>query len=185
MLITETTFPGLLMIELAKYADNRGYFFEAYNEEVFHAKGIKHRFVQDNQSNSLYGVIRGLHYQMEPYAQVKLVRVLQGTILDVAVDIRVGSPTYGKYYSIELSAENKKQLLIPAGFAHGFSVLTGEAEVLYKCNTFYNKNSEGGIVYNDEDLQIDWKIPVAKQVVSEKDKNNPRFSSCKNNFNFQ
>ena len=185
MNLKETSLPGLILIMPATYVDNRGYFFEAYNEAVFHSKGISDRFVQDNQSHSVYGVIRGLHYQMNPHAQVKLVRVLAGKILDVAVDIRKNSPTYGKYFSIELSHENKKQLLIPAGFAHGFSVLSDTAEVLYKCNHLYNKESEGGILFNDKELGIDWHIPVDKQIVSEKDKMNPPFSACKNNFTFR
>ena len=184
MNLKETSLPGLMLIMPSTYTDNRGYFFEAYNEAVFNSKGITDHFVQDNQSHSVYGVIRGLHYQMNPYAQVKLVRVLQGKILDVAVDIRIGSPTFGRYFSIELSSENKKQLLIPAGFAHGFSVLSEQAEVLYKCNRFYNKESEAGILFSDKQLGIDWHIPEEKQVVSEKDKLNPPFSSCRNNFTF-
>ena len=132
-------------------------------------KGLENHFIQDNQSLSSYGVIRGLHYQKNPYAQVKLVRVLQGRILDVAVDIRKGSPTYGKSFCLELSSENKKQLYIPAGFAHGFSVLSETAEVLYKCDNFYNKQSEGGLLYNDPSLKIDWKIEAGKEIVSGKD----------------
>ena len=173
-----------MLIMPSVYTDDRGYFFEAYNEAVFHSKGITDRFVQDNQSHSVYGVIRGLHYQMNPHAQVKLVRVLQGKILDVAVDIRKGSPTYGKHFSIELSSDNKKQLLIPAGFAHGFSVLSDTAEVLYKCNRLYNKEAEAGILYNDPALDIEWHIPEDRQIVSGKDKSNPLLSSCKNNFTF-
>ena len=141
--------------------------------------------MQDNPSRSTYGVIRGLHYQLEPYAQAKLVRVLEGTILDVAVDIRKGSPTFGRHFSIELTGENKKQLLIPAGFAHGFSVLSENAVVLYKCDAFYNKASEGGIIFNDPELNIDWKIDNAKAIVSEKDLSLPVFSKCVNNFEFK
>src|SRR5258705_12593503 len=139
-------------------------------------------FVQDNQSLSKHGVIRGLHYQLLPHAQVKLIRVLTGRILDVAVDIRRGSPTYGKSFSIELSAENKKQLFIPAGFAHGFSVMSEQAEVFYKCDSFYNKESEAGILYNDPSLNIDWKTPAGKEIISEKDKDLPLFAECTNNF---
>ncbi len=141
--------PGLIIIEPSVFEDARGYFFEAYNQQLFSANGIDHSFVQDNQSKSSYGVIRGLHYQLPPFAQTKLVRVLEGKILDVAVDIRKGSPTYGQYYALELTAENKKQLFIPAGFAHGFSVISPAAVVLYKCDAFYNKKSEGGIRFDD------------------------------------
>lgn len=182
MPFTETPIQGLLIYEPVIFEDNRGYFFEAFNEKIFLRESISKPFVQDNQSHSVYGVIRGLHYQLDPHAQSKLVRVLSGRILDVAVDIRKGSPTYGKHLSIELSAENKKQLYIPAGFAHGFSVLSETADVLYKCDSFYHKESEGGIRYNDPVLQIDWKIPRGKELVSEKDKQNPLFVDCKNNF---
>ena len=162
--------------------DSRGYFFESFNLKAFQAEGIDINFVQDNQSSSGYGVIRGLHYQLNPYAQIKLIRVLSGRILDVAIDIRKRSPTYGKSFSIELSAENKKQLFIPAGFAHGFSVLSEQAEVFYKCDSFYNKESEAGILYNDPSLNIDWKIPAGKEIISEKDKDLPLFAECRNNF---
>jgi dTDP-4-dehydrorhamnose 3,5-epimerase len=141
--------------------------------------------VQDNQSKSSYGVIRGLHYQLNPYAQTKLVRVLSGKILDVAVDIRKGSSMYGKAFSIELSSDNHKQLLIPKGFAHGFSVLSETAVVMYKCDTFYNKESEFGIIYNDASLNIDWQIPAGKSIVSDKDKQQPSFTNCQNNFVFE
>jgi len=180
----ETDIQGLLVFEPKVFEDSRGYFFEAYNEQIFSEAGINMKFVQDNQSKSNYGVIRGLHYQLNPYAQTKLVRVLDGQILDVAVDIRKNSPTYGKHFAIELSAENKKQLFIPAGFAHGFSVLSETAIVLYKCDAFYSKESEGGIVYNDPFLNIDWKIPGGRETVSEKDKLSPPFAECKNNFEF-
>jgi len=143
------------------------------------------KFVQDNQSSSSYGVIRGLHYQLNPHAQTKLVRVLRGTILDVAVDIRENSPTFSKAFSIELSADNKKQLLIPPGFAHGFSVLSERAEVFYKCDGFYNKESETGIRYNDPLLNIDWKIPPDKIIVSGKDQQLPLLAESTSNFLFQ
>ncbi|HMU10447.1 MAG TPA: dTDP-4-dehydrorhamnose 3,5-epimerase [Ferruginibacter sp.] len=181
----KTDLPGLVIFEPAVYGDSRGYFFESYNEKLFSEEGIDTRFVQDNQSRSAYGVIRGLHYQLDPYAQTKLVRVLSGSILDVVIDLRKGSPSYGKLLSIELSAENKKQLLIPKGFAHGFSVLSETAEVLYKCDSFYHKESEAGIIYNDPSLDIDWKIPAAKMIISEKDLKNPLFANCKNNFVFE
>ena len=167
------------------YEDDRGHFFESYNEMVFHAQGITDRFVQDNQSSSTYGVIRGLHYQLAPYAQSKLVRVLRGRILDVVVDLRKGSPSYGKCYSQILSAKNKKQLYIPPGCAHGFSVLSKRADVLYKCDAFYNKSAEAGIRYDDPELAIDWKIPSGKEIVSEKDKALPFFRDCRNNFDYQ
>lgn len=179
-----TNIPGLLIFEPKVFEDSRGYFFEAYNQQVFQAEGLNLQFVQDNQSKSSFGVIRGLHYQLNPHAQYKLVRALQGTILDVAVDIRKGSPTFGQHFSMELSAENKKQLLIPSGFAHGFSVLSETAIVFYKCNVLYNKESEAGIVYNDPQLNIDWKIPKGKEIVSEKDILQPRFENCRNNFEF-
>ncbi len=182
MAIIKTDFPGLLIFEPTVFEDSRGYFYESYNENVFAAAGIEIKFVQDNQAKSSYGVIRGLHYQLNPYAQTKLIRVLSGTILDVAVDIRKGSPTYGKVYTLELSAENKKQLLIPKGFAHGYSVLTNTAEVFYKCDTFYNKSSGEGICYNDAALDIDWMIPAGKAIISEKDTLYPGISDCNNNF---
>lgn len=184
MSFTTCNIPGLVIIEPPVFADSRGYFFEAFNRQTFAANGIANDFVQDNQSKSSYGVIRGLHYQLNPYAQAKLVRVLDGVILDVAVDIRQGSPTFGQHFSIELSAENKKQLLIPAGFAHGFSVLSETAVVMYKCDALYHKQSEGGIRYDDADLQIDWKIDAAKAIVSDKDKVLPAFKDCVNNFAF-
>jgi dTDP-4-dehydrorhamnose 3,5-epimerase len=180
----KTDIPGLLVFEPKVFEDSRGYFFEAYNEQVFRNEGIELRFVQDNQSKSSYGVIRGLHYQLHPNAQFKLVRVLQGSILDVAVDLRKGSPAFGKHIAMELSAENKKQFLIPPGFAHGFSVLSDTAIVFYKCNALYNKESEAGILYNDPALNIDWKIPAGKEVISEKDLQQPLFEDCRNNFEF-
>jgi len=180
----ETGLPDLLVFEPLVFDDSRGFFFEAYNEKIFGGAGIENKFVQDNQSSSTYGVIRGLHYQVAPFAQAKLVRVLVGTILDVAVDIRKGSPTFGKTYSIELSAANKKQLFLPAGFAHGFSVLSETAEVLYKCDQFYSKASEFGILYNDPALNIDWKVPMDKAIVSDKDQVLPVFANCVNPFEF-
>lgn len=180
-----TDIPGLLLFEPNVFEDSRGYFFESYNENSFKEQGIDIRWVQDNQSSSQYGVIRGLHYQLPPYAQTKLVRVLRGKILDVAIDIRKGSPTFGKSFSKVLSARNKRQLLIPKGFAHGFSVLSEKAEVLYKCDAFYNKESEAGIVYNDAELNIDWRIPDESRIVSEKDLQLPTFAQCNNSFVFE
>lgn len=177
-----TDFPGLLIYKPDIYQDERGYFFESYKEQVFSDAGISVNFVQDNQALSSYGVIRGLHYQQNTHAQTKLIRVLSGTILDIVVDIRKGSPTYSKVFSLEISAQNKKQLLIPKGFAHGYSVLSKTAEVFYKCDAYYNKESEAGINYNDPELNIDWKIPTDIAIVSEKDKNHPVFKNCINNF---
>ena len=185
MPFTKTDIPGLLVFEPNVFEDSRGYFFESYNEKIFSDAGIDFRWVQDNQSSSGYGVIRGLHYQLPPFAQSKLVRVLRGKILDVVVDIRKGSPTFGKSYCKVLSAKNKKQLFIPAGFAHGFSVLSKNAEVMYKCESYYNKDSEAGILYNDAELSIDWMIPAGDVVVSEKDKNLPTLAQCNNSFIFQ
>ena len=185
MPIIATEFPALFIYEPAVFEDSRGYFFESYNEKEFIAAGIDIKFVQDNQARSSYGVIRGLHYQLNPHAQTKLVRVLSGNILDVVVDIRKGSPTFWRSFSLELSADNKKQLLIPKGFAHGYSVLSETAEVFYKCDAFYNKSSEGGILYNEAEMGIDWMIPPDKAIVSEKDKAWPGINGCSNNFIFE
>lgn len=184
MPLITTDIPGLLVFEPKVFEDSRGYFFESYSAKNFSDIGIDTRFVQDNESSSLYGVIRGLHYQLSPYAQTKLIRVLKGEILDVVVDIRKGSPSFGKGFSLELTAENKKQLYIPAGFAHGFSVLSKKAIVFYKCDQFYNKESEAGIRFDDPQLNIDWKIPADKAIISDKDKKLPLFADCKSNFDF-
>lgn len=181
----QTEFPGLLVFQPVVFEDERGYFFESFNQQVFQYGEQDYQWVQDNQSFSYYGVIRGLHFQNPPKAQTKLVRTLQGKILDIAVDIRKGSPTYGKVYSIELSAENKLQLLIPAGFAHGFSVLSESATVLYKCDNLYDKTAEGSIAYNDPTLNIDWNIPADKVILSEKDRSHPPFKICNNHFEFE
>jgi dTDP-4-dehydrorhamnose 3,5-epimerase len=181
----KTFIPDLLIYEPVVHEDSRGYFFESYNANTFLKDGVAMNFVQDNQAKSSYGVIRGLHYQLNPHAQTKLIRALSGTILDVAVDIREGSPTFGKVFTIELSAENKKQLLVPKGFAHGYSVISETAEVIYKCDNFYSKESEGGIVYNDPALEIDWKIPADKAIVADRDKQHPLLANCKNNFVFE
>ncbi len=169
MQIEETGIPGLLIISPPVHHDDRGYFFESYSKQSLSREGVDVVFVQDNQASSTYGVMRGLHYQAPPYAQTKLVRALSGEILDVVVDIRKYSPAYGQVYSIILSADNKKQLLVPQGFAHGYAVLSPTAEVLYKCDHFYNKASEGGINLNDADLHIDWKINKSDQIISQKD----------------
>lgn len=184
MPFSETGFPGLVIFEPAVFEDIRGYFYESYNKEVFAKQGINTNFVQDNQSSSEYGVIRGLHFQVPPFAQSKLIRVLSGKILDVGLDIRKGSPTYGKVFNLEISAENKKQLYLPKGFAHGFVVLSEKAEVLYKCDAFYNKQSEEGIAFNDPDLNIDWRIPKDKVKASDKDRSNGPFREAKPYFTF-
>ena len=179
-----TEFPELLIYEPRIFNDDRGYFFESYNESTFLADGVVMKFVQDNQARSTYGVIRGLHFQLTPHAQTKLIRSLSGSILDVVVDLRKGSPKYGKVFRIELSADNKKQLLVPKGFAHGYSVLTETAEVLYKCDSFYHKESEGGLLFNDPALAIDWQIPADKALVAQKDLILPGLSSVVSNFIF-
>jgi dTDP-4-dehydrorhamnose 3,5-epimerase len=184
MEITQTTIPGVLLIQPTVFEDSRGYFFESYSQKKFADNNMAFDWVQDNQSSSSFGVIRGLHYQLNPFAQTKLVRVFRGTILDVVVDIRKGSPHYGKHFSVELSAENKLQILVPQGFAHGFSVLSERAEVLYKCDNYYHKNSEAGIIYNDPALAIDWKVPHDKVIVSEKDLLLPGLADIKTNFEF-
>jgi len=175
MNIIKTEFPGLVIVEPKVFGDARGYFFESYNEKVLSDIGIQTVFKQDNQSFSKYGVIRGLHFQMNPHAQTKLIRVIEGTIYDVALDLRKDSPMFGKWFGLELSAENKLQLYIPQGFAHGFSVLSEQAVILYKCDNFYNPQSEGGVLYKDPALNIDWKIDAAEAIVSDKDKILPTF----------
>jgi dTDP-4-dehydrorhamnose 3,5-epimerase len=184
MPFTTTPLPGVFIFEPSVYPDDRGYFFESYNKKAFQAHQIPVEFVQDNQSFSCYGVIRGLHFQLDPHSQSKLVRVLQGKILDVVVDLRAGSPAFGKSFSIELSAENKKQIFVPQGFAHGFSVLSETTEIAYKCDQFYNKQSEGGIRYNDAHLNIDWKVPPDKALVSGKDALLPAFDPALALFKF-
>jgi dTDP-4-dehydrorhamnose 3,5-epimerase len=182
MIVHKTPIEGLFVIEPKVFEDSRGYFFESYQEEKLKQQGINVKFVQDNQSKSCYGVIRGLHYQLNPHAQTKLVRVLDGEIYDVAVDVRKGSPTYGKWFGIELSSENKKQLYIPQGFAHGFSVLSETAIVMYKCDSLYAPGTEGGIVYNDPTLNIDWKVDPAKAILSPKDLLLPQLNDINANF---
>ena len=157
---------------------------KTFNENTFKEAGIDSRFVQDNESKSQYGVVRGLHYQLNPFAQAKLVRVINGEVLDAVVDIRRGSPTYGQKYEILLTGENKRQLFIPRGFAHGFSVLKDETVFCYKCDNIYNKESEGGILLTDPAVNIDWQVPADKMLLSEKDLANPQFKDCRNNFDF-
>ncbi len=177
-----TKIKDVVVFEPRIFTDDRGYFFETYNEKLFNDNGIAAKFVQDNQSKSSYGVIRGLHFQKGEHAQAKLVRVLQGSVLDVAVDLRAGSETYGKYVAVELSDVNNLQLFIPRGFAHGFSVLSRTAVFAYKCDNLYCKESEGGIDCNDPDLGIDWQIPAEDRVLSEKDKLHPLFKDFKTCF---
>ncbi|MGL5260766.1 MAG: dTDP-4-dehydrorhamnose 3,5-epimerase [Bacteroides sp.] len=169
MKIEETHIKGLYIIEPRIFTDDRGYFFESFNQEEFEQHVGPIRFVQDNESKSSFGVVRGLHFQEPPYTQAKLLRVVQGRVLDVAVDLRKNSPTYGQHFSIELSADNKKQVFLPKGFAHGFSVLSEKAIFQYKCDEFYHPESENGIAWNDPGLQIDWQIPMKYIILSEKD----------------
>ena len=184
MAFTETGMPGLVVFEPRVFEDSRGYFFESFNAQVFEAAGINRPFVQDNQSRSSKGILRGLHYQLDPMSQGKLVRVIVGEVLDVAVDLRSGSPTFGKHFSILLSAENKKQLYIPRGFAHGFVVLSPTAEFFYKCDNFYSKEHDAGIRFDDPTLNIDWMMKPEDIQVSEKDKQLPTLAEAKYNFEF-
>lgn len=178
MNILKTPIEGVLIIEPRVFGDARGYFFESFNQRDFSKKAdIEPHFVQDNESRSCYGVVRGLHFQKPPFAQTKLVRVVEGTVLDVAVDIRRGSPTYGEHISVELSAENKRQLYLPKGMAHGFAVLSETAVFQYKCDEYYHPEAEGAIAWDDPELAIDWHIPAAKALLSEKDQNHPLFSN--------
>lgn len=176
MKIEKTAIQDLVIINPTVFEDSRGYFFEAYNQEKFKENGINYQFIQDNQSFSKRGVIRGLHLQINPFAQAKLVRVLEGEILDVAVDLRKNSPTYGQHVSVVLSAENKKQLMVPHGFAHGFSVLSETASVMYKVDQLYHKESERGIRYDDSTLAINWQLDPNEVIVSDKDIILPSFN---------
>jgi dTDP-4-dehydrorhamnose 3,5-epimerase len=169
MEVIKTNIEGVLIIEPRVFNDSRGYFYESFSQREFDEMVCKTLFVQDNQSCSSYGVIRGLHFQKPPYAQSKLVRVVEGKVLDVAVDIRKGSPTYGKHVAVELSADNHRQLFIPRGFAHGFAVLSERVIFQYKCDNYYAPQSEGAIAYDDPALDIDWRIPASEAVLSEKD----------------
>ncbi|MBP5538340.1 MAG: dTDP-4-dehydrorhamnose 3,5-epimerase [Bacteroidales bacterium] len=174
MEVIKTELEGVLILEPRIFTDGRGYFFECYNQREFLAKtGLDVTFVQDNESFSSYGVLRGLHFQKGEFAQAKLVRVIEGKVLDVAVDIRKGSPTFGKWTSVELSGENHRQFFIPRGFAHGFSVLSPTARFQYKCDNFYAPGQEGAIAWNDPDLAIDWKLPASEVLLSEKDSRHP------------
>ena len=178
----KTALEGVFIIEPHVFTDARGYFFESYSRAVFEAAGLYYDFVQDNQSKSSYGTVRGLHFQKGEHAQAKLVRVLEGTVLDVAVDIRRASPTYGRHVAVELSAANNRQLLIPRGFVHGFSVLSETAVFAYKCDNLYCRESEGGIRFDDPTLAIDWRIDMTKALTSDKDKQHPYFAEFESCF---
>lgn len=173
MNVIKTEIEGLYVIEPRVFGDSRGYFFESFSEREFKREVADVDFVQDNESKSSYGVVRGLHFQKPPYAQAKLVRVVKGKVLDVAVDLRKGSPTFGKHVAMELSEENHRQMFIPRGFAHGFSVLSDEVVFQYKCDNYYAPQSEGAVAWDDPDLGIDWKIPAEKAILSEKDRKHP------------
>ncbi len=176
MEVIKTAIEGVYIIEPRVFGDARGYFFESFNAREFAEKtGVHVNFVQDNESMSHYGVLRGLHFQQPPYTQAKLVRVVKGSVLDVAVDIRKNSPTYGQYVSIELTGENHLQFFVPKGFAHGFSVLSDEVIFQYKCDEFYAPQSEGALAWDDPDLAIDWRLPTDKVLLSEKDRHHPNF----------
>ncbi|MFR9546980.1 MAG: dTDP-4-dehydrorhamnose 3,5-epimerase [Rikenellaceae bacterium] len=183
--IIKTEIEGVVIIEPTIYNDDRGYFYESFSDREFREKVCNTTFVQDNQSKSSYGVLRGLHFQSPPHAQAKLVRVIKGKVLDVAVDIRVGSPTYGKHVAVELTEENHRQLFIPRGFAHGFTVLSEEVIFQYKCDNYYNKASEGAIRWNDPQLGIDWQITESEIMLSEKDTANCSFSEFVSPFIYE
>lgn len=184
MNVIKTDIEGLVIIEPRLFRDARGYFFESFSEREFAEKVAPVKFVQDNESRSSYGVLRGLHFQKPPYAQAKLVRVVKGRVLDVAVDLRKGSPTYGKYVAVELSEDNHLQFFIPRGFAHGFCVLSDEVVFQYKCDNFYDPQSEGAVIWNDPDLGIDWRIPQEDVVLSDKDRCHPAFKELDDVFFF-
>lgn len=185
MKLIQTAFPDLLIFEPTVFQDSRGFFYESFSNKYLAAAGLHYNFLQDNHSKSSFGVVRGLHFQREPFAQAKLVRVTRGSVLDVVVDLRRGSPTYLKHFSLELSEANKLQLLVPRGFAHGFSVLSEECEFLYKCDNYYDKASDAGIAYNDPQLNIDWKLRPDEMIVSDKDKNNPTLAEADFDFPFE
>lgn len=184
MKITETPLQGVLIIEPSVYYDQRGYFFESFQNQRYLDAGIDSHFIQDNESKSVRGVVRGLHYQLNPVAQAKLVRVVQGTVFDVAVDLRKGSPTFGQWFGIELDCTSKKQLFIPRGFAHGFSVLSETAVFIYKCDNVYNREYERAINIFDLTLAIDWQLKESELKVSDKDKVAPLFVNAEMNFTF-
>ena len=182
MKIIKTPIEGLLILEPQVFRDARGYFVETYNEQRYLEAGIDAHFVQDNQSCSTYGVVRGLHFQLPPYSQAKLVCCTVGRVLDVAVDLRKGSPTFGQWYSVEINDVNHRQLFIPRGFAHGFSVLSEKALFNYKCDNPYHKEADGGLLLSDPDLAIDWQIPAELRIISEKDKRHPKMAEFDSPF---
>ena len=184
MNIIRTEIPDVVIVEPRVFGDNRGYFFESCSERDFVSQVRKVRFVQDNESRSSYGVVRGLHYQKPPFSQSKLVRVISGKVLDVAVDMRKGSPTYGKHVAVELSGENKRQMFIPRGFAHGFAVLSDDVVFQYKCDNFYAPSSEGAVAWDDPELGIEWGVPQAKVVLSDKDRSHPLFKDVESCFDY-
>lgn len=184
MNIIKTKIEDLVIIEPRVFGDDRGYFFESYQKERYEQAGIKAEFIQDNEAFSTYGVVRGLHFQIGPYSQAKLVRVIKGAVIDVAVDLREGSPTFGQWEAVELSEENKRQFFVPRGFAHGYSVISDEAIFAYKCDNVYSPENEGGINLNDPELNIDWGIPIDKQVISAKDKILPDLKNAEMNFRY-
>ncbi len=182
MEIIKTQIEGIVIIEPRIFKDDRGYFFESFSQREFEEKVLKTNFVQDNESKSTYGVLRGLHFQTPPYAQSKLVRVIKGAVLDVAVDIRVGSPTYGHHVSAELTEDNHRQFFVPRGFAHGFSVLTDEVIFQYKCDNFYAPHNEGALAWDDPQLNIDWHLPADKVILSEKDRHHSSLKDFQSPF---
>jgi dTDP-4-dehydrorhamnose 3,5-epimerase len=184
MEVIKTNIEGVVIIEPRIFRDERGYFFESFSQRDFQEKVCKTVFVQDNESKSSYGVLRGLHFQKPPYAQSKLVRVIKGAVLDVAVDIRKGSPTFGQHVAVELTEDNHRQFFIPRGFAHGFSVLTDEVIFQYKCDNFYAPQSEGALAWDDPDLGIDWRIPTDKVLLSEKDRHHCRLCDAEWLFDY-
>ena len=184
MKVIETALEGVVILEPELHRDARGYFFESYSQKLFDRSVRPVRFVQDNESRSSYGVLRGLHFQRGEHAQGKLVRVISGTVLDVAVDIRRGSPTFGRHVAVEISGENHRQLFIPRGFAHGFAVLSDEAVFQYKCDNYYAPGSEGGIAWDDPALAIDWRLPAGETLLSEKDRRHPRLADAPELFEY-
>ncbi len=185
MEVIKTDIEGVVILQPRIFGDERGYFFESFSQREFETEVCRTVFVQDNESKSCYGVVRGLHFQKPPCAQSKLVRVVKGRVLDVAVDIRKGSPTFGKHVSVELSEENKRQFFIPRGFAHGFAVLSDEAVFQYKCDNFYAPESEGSLAWDDPDLGIDWKVPAQRVILSEKDRHHPCLKEAEFLFDYK
>jgi dTDP-4-dehydrorhamnose 3,5-epimerase len=185
MEVIQTAIPGVVIIEPRVFKDARGYFFESFSQRDFDAQVREVRFVQDNESKSSFGVLRGLHFQKPPHAQSKLVRVVKGAVLDVAVDVRRGSPTFGQHVAVELSAENHRQFFIPRGFAHGFVVLTDEVVFQYKCDNFYAPQYEGAIAWDDPDLGIDWRVPSEDVLLSDKDRCHPRLKDAEWLFDYE